>query len=182
MDELISYEGNWPAGGIISTADDMLRFGNAMISSYKGTNGFLTQQTVRELWSPETVGKVKPIIMGTDEYAKGWMISKPPEPYPYKTVIWHSGGLDGTTTLFNLFPDENMVGIAFLNRGMGAQGNGFNEDFNLNAKYDTIDDAIKDARILVNTFMAQNSVPGAVMGFSINGTNVWTEGFGYTDI
>ncbi|CAG2172219.1 unnamed protein product [Oppiella nova] len=100
MDELISYEGNWPAGGIISTADDMLRFGNAMISSYKGTNGFLTQQTVRELWSPETVGKVKPIIMGTDEY----------------------GGMDGTTTLFNLFPDENMVGIAFLNRGMGAQG------------------------------------------------------------
>ena len=61
-------------------------------------------------------------------------------------------------------------------------GNGFNEDLHLNAKYDTIDDVIKDARILVNTFMAQNSVPGAVMAFSINGTNVWTEGFGYTDI
>ncbi|CAG2165486.1 unnamed protein product [Oppiella nova] len=60
--------------------------------------------------------------------------------------------------------------------------NGFTEDFDSHAKYDTIDDVIRDARILVKTFMVQNSVPGAVVGFSINGTTVWTEGFGYTDI
>ena len=37
-------------------------------------------------------------------------------------------------------------------------GNGFNEDFDLNAKYGTIDDVIKDVRILVNTFMVHYGV------------------------
>ncbi|CAG2172218.1 unnamed protein product [Oppiella nova] len=56
------------------------------------------------------------------------------------------------------------------------------EDFDSNGKYDSLDDVIKDARVQMKAFMDFNQIPGAVMAFSINGTNVWTEGFGYTDI
>ncbi|CAG2109954.1 unnamed protein product [Medioppia subpectinata] len=151
-DELVSYEGQWPCGGIIATASDLLRFGNAMISAYNGKqNDFLSQKTVKELWTPETIGKIKPKdwidLLGPFEYAKGWFVKNIPvsDPYPYRTINWHSGGMTGTATMFLIFPDQNLVGVAFANNG--------------------------------NT-----EVPGAVIGFSINGTNVWTEGFGYTDV
>lgn len=39
IDDLFSYEGWWPSGGMVSTASDLLRFGNAMLSAYNGKNG-----------------------------------------------------------------------------------------------------------------------------------------------
>ena len=38
VDELFSFEGWWPSGGMVSTADDLLIFGNEMLTSYKGKN------------------------------------------------------------------------------------------------------------------------------------------------
>ncbi|CAG2180827.1 unnamed protein product [Oppiella nova] len=121
IDELFQYEGWMSAGGIVSTAEDLLRFGNAMLSAYHGNNqSFIAQLTVKELWSPETVGKIKPDMLGTNDYGKGWFITHLPAPYPYKELIWHSGGLYGTSTILFLFPNENLVGVAFANRGFLA--------------------------------------------------------------
>ncbi|CAG2102335.1 unnamed protein product [Medioppia subpectinata] len=162
VDELVTYEGNWPAGGIIATASDLLRFGNAMISANNGKQkDFLSKETVKELWTPETIGKIKPIELGKDDYAKGWFVTNIPEsdPYPYKTIILHSGGLSGTSTWLILFPKQNIVGVAFANRGVTYDG-----------------------RNQMKEMMEKQSIPGTVIGFSINGTNVWTEGFGYTDV
>lgn len=40
FDELLFVEGQWPAGGYISTLDDLLAYGKLLIDSYKGrTNG-----------------------------------------------------------------------------------------------------------------------------------------------
>ncbi|CAG2111250.1 unnamed protein product [Medioppia subpectinata] len=121
VDELCSYEGWWPAMGMISTASDLIRFGNAMISAYKGkTSDFLSEKTVKELWTPETIGKIKPEWFNPrDEYGKGWFIKHIPDtdPYPYRTLMWHSGGILGTTTMLTLFPDQNIVGVAFTNKG-----------------------------------------------------------------
>ncbi|CAG2116897.1 unnamed protein product [Medioppia subpectinata] len=121
VDELCSYEGWWPAMGMISTASDLIRFGNAMISAYKGkTSDFLSEKTVKELWIPETMGKIKPEWFNPrDEYGKGWFIKHIPDtdPYPYRTLMWHSGGILGSTTMLTLFPDQNIVGVAFTNKG-----------------------------------------------------------------
>jgi serine beta-lactamase-like protein LACTB len=38
IDDLFSYEGWWPSGGMVSTVSDLLRFGNAMLSAYNGHN------------------------------------------------------------------------------------------------------------------------------------------------
>ncbi|CAG2102332.1 unnamed protein product [Medioppia subpectinata] len=124
IDELVSYEGQWPCGGNIATASDMIRFGNAMISAYNGKQkDFLSKETVKELWTPETIGKIKPKewieLLGPFEYGKGWFIKTIPEsdPYPYKKIIWHGGNLGASTTMLILFPDQNIVGVAFANKG-----------------------------------------------------------------
>jgi serine beta-lactamase-like protein LACTB len=38
IDDLISLEANWPAGGLVSTVPDLLKFGNYMLNSFKGVN------------------------------------------------------------------------------------------------------------------------------------------------
>jgi serine beta-lactamase-like protein LACTB, mitochondrial len=53
-DDLVSHDMWWPAGGIMSTASDLLKYGNVMINSFKGRSqgGFLKQSTVKQLWTP----------------------------------------------------------------------------------------------------------------------------------
>ncbi|CAG2178801.1 unnamed protein product, partial [Oppiella nova] len=72
-------------------------------------------KTVKELWRPETIGIQVPKEMGDNDYGKAWFIQR--HPSPFKEVIWHPGGITGTTTMLSLFPGENMVGVAFVNRG-----------------------------------------------------------------
>jgi len=38
VDDLLSLEAYWPAGGLVSTVPDLLKFGNYMLNSYKGVN------------------------------------------------------------------------------------------------------------------------------------------------
>ena len=54
-------------------------------------------------------------------------------------------------------------------------------------KFNSTDEVIKDARLVINKWMNEKTVnskgiPGAVFGFSVKGKTVWTEGFGRTDI
>jgi len=35
---LVSFEAQWPSGGIVSTVSDLLKFGNYMLNSYKDVN------------------------------------------------------------------------------------------------------------------------------------------------
>jgi CubicO group peptidase (beta-lactamase class C family) len=40
MDDLVSVENWWPAGGLVSTVPDQLKFGNAMLKSYYGNGSY----------------------------------------------------------------------------------------------------------------------------------------------
>jgi hypothetical protein len=53
------------------------------------------------------------------QLAKGWFIKHIAESvsYPYNTLIWHSGGLLGTSTILLIFPDYDIIGVAFANKG-----------------------------------------------------------------
>ena len=37
--------------------------------------------------------------------------------YPFKRLIWHAGGMLGTSTMFYLIPSHELVAVAFANRG-----------------------------------------------------------------
>ncbi|XP_054158394.1 serine beta-lactamase-like protein LACTB, mitochondrial [Oppia nitens] len=116
-DDMFNYEGWWPAGGILSTVTDMLRFGNTMIDAYHGTDqSIVSQSPIKELWKPETIGKYIPPIYNAD-YGKQWMIYHTNASYPYKLVVGHGGSLLGTSTQLTLFPNERIVGTGFANKG-----------------------------------------------------------------
>jgi len=77
-------QGMWyPAGGIMSTAGDLLKFGNVMINSFKGRSqgGFLKQSTVKQLWTP----KIKMDFSKNSQYGKRKVLS-----INYQPIICHS--------------------------------------------------------------------------------------------
>ncbi len=47
IDDLFSYEGWWPSGGMVSTIEDLLIFGNTMLSTFKGTK---KGNTYSQIW------------------------------------------------------------------------------------------------------------------------------------
>ena len=51
-------EGIWPAGGILSTVDDLLHYGNLLLNSFNGANSssILKQKTIQEMWRSQTGG------------------------------------------------------------------------------------------------------------------------------
>jgi serine beta-lactamase-like protein LACTB len=54
-DDLWSFNMWWPSGGLMSTAGDLLKYGNAMIDSSKGrANSILKASTVKQLWTPNS--------------------------------------------------------------------------------------------------------------------------------
>jgi CubicO group peptidase (beta-lactamase class C family) len=49
-------------------------------------------------------------------------------------------------------------------------------------EFNNIEEVIADARHVIESWRAMNSVPGVVMGMSIKGKDIWSEGFGQIDI
>ena len=86
----------WAGGGILSTSEDLARFGNAHL-----TDEFLQPATIEMLWeSQETESG--------DEtgYGIGWFNDVDARG---RRVVRHSGGSVGGTTNFRILPDDGLV-------------------------------------------------------------------------
>jgi len=59
---------------------------------------------------------------------------------------------------------------------------GLNTEYYESKNFNTTDEAIADARAVIEEWKLLHSVPGVVIGLSIKGKQVWTEGFGYIDV
>ncbi|CAG2107640.1 unnamed protein product, partial [Medioppia subpectinata] len=122
VDDLLAYEAQWPSGGILSTVDDLLSFGNFMLNSYKNVQndtklGLLKSETVKQIW--------KPIIekyhdqFGSHKNAHGWAVTellrpivctnKCQMPSTIRRVVWKTGGLTGLTTIIMILPDQDLI-------------------------------------------------------------------------
>jgi len=95
----LSYK--WAGGGFLSTAEDLVRFGSAMLRP-----GFLKQNTLSQiLTSQKTTAGVE------TKYGLGWEIY--PEGHGEMRRFEHSGGATGSSSLLILYPDQGVV-IAWL--------------------------------------------------------------------
>jgi CubicO group peptidase (beta-lactamase class C family) len=105
-----------PAGGIISTAEDMGRWlifqlGDGTIDG----NRILSTETLHRLHTPviEVTGDERSFVglpeFGDGSYCLGWNC----QPYRGHTMLHHSGGNDGLTSTVLLFPDDR-VGVSVL--------------------------------------------------------------------
>lgn len=94
----------WPAGGYLSTTEDMARFGSAMLQP-----GFLKPESLRMLFASQTTADGK-----LTHYGVGWYVGK--------KIFYHGGDSVGGTALLLLFPEARTVVALACNRGHLAIG------------------------------------------------------------
>lgn len=100
----------WAGGGFIGTADDLLKFGEAMLG-----DDYLNKQTIAMLWeSMETDAGEK------TNYGIGWRSGTDLEG---RRWMGHSGGSVGGTTQFIIFPDQKVV-VAMISNLSGVNYGG----------------------------------------------------------
>ncbi|KAJ0069493.1 hypothetical protein NL108_008283 [Boleophthalmus pectinirostris] len=109
----------WAGGGFLSTAGDLLRFGNALLYSYQITQlkdtegmlpGFLKPHTARELWTP-----VKNTEVSWDkdgQYAQAWLVVEEEQKYGQcrkrRHYVSHTGGAVGASSVLLVLPAERL--------------------------------------------------------------------------
>jgi serine beta-lactamase-like protein LACTB len=86
----------WAGGGFLSTAEDLVRFGSAMMQP-----GFLRAESLALLFTPQ-----KTVDGKETSYGIGWFIRKSKSG---KRVFEHSGGSVGGTSQVILYPDSHVV-------------------------------------------------------------------------
>jgi len=103
----------WAGGGYLSTASDLVRFGDAMLR--------------REVLDPETVELLFTPLETTDGestgYGLGWEVGTDDEG---RRTVGHSGGSVGGSTQFVLYPDQH-VAVALISNLGGVDYDGVEE-------------------------------------------------------
>lgn len=97
-----------PAGGLLSTADDMVRFAIALHT------GKLVKDSTRELmWTRQRTSDGKPLQF----YGLGWLVGEPDSLRPKR--VWNDGSQPGTRTYLYLRPTQGII-IALMTNMEGA--------------------------------------------------------------
>jgi CubicO group peptidase (beta-lactamase class C family) len=94
----------WAGGGYLSTPEDLVRFGSALLQP-----GFLKDTSLDLLFTPQKTSDGKPT-----PYGIGWVISQDALGH---RVLWHTGGSIGGTSVLVLHPETKTVFALVCNHG-----------------------------------------------------------------
>ncbi|XP_072241947.1 serine beta-lactamase-like protein LACTB, mitochondrial isoform X2 [Leuresthes tenuis] len=110
----------WAGGGFLSTVEDLLLFGNALLYSYQVAHlkdtegllpGFLKPKTALELWAP--VDKTEASWDKDGLYAQGWLVVEKLQKYGQcrkrRHYVSHTGGAVGASSVLLVLPSEETV-------------------------------------------------------------------------
>jgi len=106
----IDFSYKWAGGGVLSTAEDLTRFGDAMIPANR--RGFLRPETIELLLTPRT-GKLG---FGT---AMGWMVGRDPH---LRKVAFHFGAGSGARAVLLVLPEQRTAIAVVGNLGHAPIG------------------------------------------------------------
>lgn len=123
---LTDWDATAPAGGILSSVNDLSKWVIAQLDSGRigdtGKRLFGKKETV-QMWEPHINIPVRTPPPGMEAYKSnyaayglGWFIKE----YRGDKIIWHSGGLPGTVTQVTLDPDKKMGVIVLTNQESSA--------------------------------------------------------------
>jgi serine beta-lactamase-like protein LACTB, mitochondrial len=90
----------WAGGGFISTSEDLVRFGSALLQP-----GYLKAESLKLLFTPQKTKDGK-----ETNYGMGWFIGKSKSG---QRIYEHSGGSVGGSSELILYPDSHLV-VAFI--------------------------------------------------------------------
>jgi CubicO group peptidase (beta-lactamase class C family) len=127
----VDCSSKWPSGGILSTAEDLARFGSAISKS-----GFLKTESLKLLFTSQTTSDGKPT-----HYGVGWFLGQ--------TLRYHEGDSIGGTSVLLLLPSFGTVVAIVSNRGHLV----FNREFTHPAVTQKADlNMVKTAQKIAKTF------------------------------
>jgi len=86
----------WAGGGYLSTPEDLVRFGSALLQP-----GFLQDKSLALIFTPQKTSDAKPTVYGI-----GWFIGEDAQGH---RILWHTGGSIGGTSLLLLHPETKTV-------------------------------------------------------------------------
>ena len=103
----------WAGGGLLSTAGDLVRFGNAMLYSYQHSDGdhtlpgYLGRETMRQIWTG--VERTRCSWDTHDSlYGMGWGVMSPVAKYGHAAsrpfYVSHTGGSIGASSVLLIEP------------------------------------------------------------------------------
>ena len=104
----------YSAGGVQSTAKDLLKFGKAILHNK------LIKRTTLDMMINAT-DELAPAI-GDDPYGFGWSVYDDPM---YGKIIQHGGSQPGSSSFFSIFLDQKIVAVV-LSNSFGSRQNAFN--------------------------------------------------------
>jgi CubicO group peptidase (beta-lactamase class C family) len=106
--QAIDVSDRLPAGGLLSTVDDMVRFAIAL------QYGRLVSDSTRELmWTRQRTSDGKPL----EFYGLGWLVGEADSLRPKR--VWNDGSQPGTRTFLYLRPGQGVI-IALMTNMEGA--------------------------------------------------------------
>lgn len=94
----------WAGGGFISTSEDLVKFGNAMLY-----NNYLSPESFETLTEPHYL-----VDSTSTHYGMGWSSGESNQGLAW---VGHSGGSVGGITMFVIYPDEGIVVALCSNSG-----------------------------------------------------------------
>lgn len=96
----------WAGGGFLSTSEDLVQFGNAMLYSFQNSNGFLRPDTVKMMWTPVTNTSLAWDRDG--QYGMGWGVVSHQSNHPFcnsrQFYVSHTGGAIGASSVLLIMP------------------------------------------------------------------------------
>jgi serine beta-lactamase-like protein LACTB, mitochondrial len=95
----VDMSSKWPSGGLLSTADDLVLFGSALLRP-----GFLKPASAKLLFASQTTTDGKPV-----HYGVGWFIGR--------SIVYHGGDSVGGTSVLMLHPASRTAVAILCNKG-----------------------------------------------------------------
>lgn len=102
----LDFSSKWAGGGILSTAEEMVRFGSAHIRPFN--RGFLSDETIETLFTPRTK------VLGLFGPGLGWLIARD---HRARRVRFHFGAGSGGTSFLVVYPDQQVSVAVLANLG-----------------------------------------------------------------
>jgi serine beta-lactamase-like protein LACTB len=97
----------WAGGGFLSTSEDLVRFGSALLQP-----GFLKAESLALLFTPQKTKDGK-----ETQYGMGWFVTRSKSG---QRIYEHSGGSVGGSSELIIYPDAHLV-VAFVCNFSGAE-------------------------------------------------------------
>lgn len=99
----VDNSNKWAGGGLVSTADDLVRFASELIRG-----NMIQHELLEQMFTPQVTNNGNSV-----GYGLGWAVNIDEE--TGKRFVWHTGGAMGGSGVLFLYPDDGFIFVSLAN-------------------------------------------------------------------